>query len=215
MMTQLPSDSELEKLKQTNFDSIRSNLDYITAVLKRESGLKIIDYGCSWGYEVYRLNKAGHHAVGYELSVPRGAFGKSKLGVNIYADTEDLPGENDLVISSHVIEHLSRIQDFISLSKKLLKEDGIFMAFCPNGSDVYKKREPHIWHINWGAVHPNSLTVEFAQYAFAENPYLILTADWNFDIKQVSDWDGKSQQTGSYQEGKELFIVARPNQKIK
>lgn len=211
MMTILPNDQEIEKLKRENFSNLRSTTEYINALFKNRSGLNIIDYGCSWGYDVFRFVQAGHHAVGYELSIPRANFGKSKLGVKIFSDINELPGNNDLIISSHVIEHLSSIQDFISLSKRLLNKDGLFIAFCPNGSEAYKKREPEIWHVSWGAVHPNSLTVEFAQYAFRNNPYLILTGDWVFDVKEIAEWDGQSQKTGDYREGKELLIISKPN----
>jgi SAM-dependent methyltransferase len=214
MMTQLPSDEEIEKLKLNNFSNLRSTKKYIDALFNNKDGLKIIDYGSSWGYDVFRYAMAGHQAVGYELSKPRANFGMAKLGVKIYSDLNLLPVENDLIISSHVIEHLSRIQDFISLSKKLLKKDGIFIAFCPNGNAEYKKREHAIWHVNWGAVHPNSLSTEFAQYAFRENPYLILTGDWAYDENELKAWDGKSQKTGSYKEGKELLIISKPNLKI-
>lgn len=214
MMTKLPSDAEIVKLKENNFSSLRSYQNYLDALFKEDSGIKVVDYGCSWGYNVYKLAKSGNQVVGFEISVPRAEFGKEKLGVAIYSDTEFLPVENDLVLSSHVIEHLDNINDFISVSCRLLKKDGIFMAFCPNGSDPYKKREPDIWHVSWGAVHPNSLTVEFAQYAFRNNPYLILTGDWIFDADKLAEWDGLSQITSPYQEGKELLIISKPNIKI-
>ena len=214
MMTKLHSDIELETLKKNNFSTLRSYDKYIKALFKVNNNLKIIDYGCSWGYNVYQLINSGYDAVGYELSIPRAKFGKAKLSVPIIYNPDQLPENNDLILSSHTIEHLNNINDFISLCKKHLKLDGIFIAFCPNGSEAYAKREPSIYHINWGAVHPNYLSVEFAQYVFKDNPYLILTGDWEFDPNQLSKWDGLSQVTNSYQEGKELLIISKPNIKI-
>ena len=209
MMTKLPSDEEIQTLKQENFPSLRSYDNYIEAIIDRKA--KIVDYGCSWGYNVFKLQRSGYDAVGYEISRPRAAFGKKKLGIYIYSDTDELPFENDLVLSSHVIEHLSDIDEFIQLSKKLLHQEGFFMTFCPNGSTPYKDREPAIWHINWGNLHPNYLTVEFAQFVFKDNPYLILTGDWEFDATQISNWDGVSQITSDYHAGKELLIISKPN----
>ena len=85
------------------------------------------------------------------------------------------------------------------------------MAFCPNGSVEYRKREPGIFHVNWGFLHPNYLDIEFAVKTFAKNPYLILTGDWNYDVSMLSSWDGKSQVVGDVHDGKELLIIAKPN----
>lgn len=214
MMTKLLTDDEIKRNKENNFSSLRSYDNYINAIFKKKGGVKIIDYGCSWGYNVYKLIKSGFLCVGYELSVPRAEFGKLKLEIPIHSDIKQLPTENDLFLSSHVIEHLSDIDEFISLSKKYLKNDGVFMAFCPNGSLPYRNREPYIWHVNWGFLHPNYLSIAFAKYAFRENPYLIITGDWSFNADQLSNWDGLSQVVGSYQEGKELLIISKPNIKI-
>lgn len=214
IMTKLLTDAEIKKHKADNFSSLRSYDGYINALFKTKGDIKIIDYGCSWGYNVYKLNKSGYNAAGYELSVPRAEFGALKLEIPIHADIKTLPVETDIFFSSHVIEHLNNINELISLSKKHLTKDGVFMAFCPNGSSAYRNREPYIWHVNWGFVHPNHLSVEFAQFAFRENPFLILTGDWSFDVDQISNWDGLSQVTGPYLEGKELLIIAKPNKKI-
>ena len=74
MMTTLPSDKELEILKQTNFEKLR---DYYPIVSNFTSALKnkIVDYGCSWGYNLYKLNKQGLESQGYELSEPRARYG--------------------------------------------------------------------------------------------------------------------------------------------
>jgi 2-polyprenyl-3-methyl-5-hydroxy-6-metoxy-1,4-benzoquinol methylase len=210
LMTTLPSDDEIVKLKEENFPALRSYATYIDALVKKDK-VQIIDYGCSWGYNVYKLIHAGYKTFGYELSIPRAQFGAAKLDVPIFYDIAELPLDNDVILSSHVIEHLGNISSFIDLSKKLLKEDGIFMAFCPNGDQAYANRDRAVWHINWGNVHPNYLTVAFAQYVFKKNPYLILTGDWEFNAAEIKNWDGLSQVTGTLLAGKELLIIAKPN----
>ncbi len=88
------------------------------------------------------------------------------------------------------------------------------MAFCPNGNIEYRKREPHIWHGSWGDIHINLLDRDFASFAFKDHPYLILSDDWAFQMNQLSGWDQKSQVLGNKHDGKELLIIAKPNQKI-
>jgi hypothetical protein len=55
------------------------------------------------------------------------------------------------------------------------------------------------------------LTVKFASFVFNNNPFLILTGDWDFALDEINKWDGKSQIIGSRQDGKELMIIAKPN----
>jgi 2-polyprenyl-3-methyl-5-hydroxy-6-metoxy-1,4-benzoquinol methylase len=208
-MTNLPDDAEIAVMKKNNFSHLVDFNKYISAL--QQKPVSIIDYGCSWGYNVYKLNKDGYQTVGFELSVPRAKFGIEKLDVSIFSEPDKLPGNNDLFFSSHVIEHLGNIDEFVNLSRKLLKPDGIFMSFCPNGDLSYKKRDPANWPACWGSVHPNALDVEFAQYVFRNNPYLILTGDWKFNPADIAKWDGRSQVVGSGNDGSELLIVAKPN----
>jgi 2-polyprenyl-3-methyl-5-hydroxy-6-metoxy-1,4-benzoquinol methylase len=210
LMTALPSDDEIVNLKKKNFPSLRSYDAYINATIKKDRAA-VIDYGCSWGYNVYKLIQSGYKAAGYELSIPRAKFGIAKLAVPIFYDDTQLPVDNDIILSSHVIEHVSSIAAFVDLSKRLLKKEGIFMSFCPNGDLAYAGRERSVWHVNWGNVHPNYLTIAFAQYVFKNNPYLILTGDWEFNISEIRNWDGISQVTGTLRDGKELLIIAKPN----
>ena len=216
MMTKLPTDIELVHLKKEVFSSIRSYDKYIDALFKKtpKNTVKILDYGCSWGYNIYKLINSGYDVIGYELSMPRAKFGEEKLGVKIIHKEVQLPSKFNVLFSSHVIEHLSDINKFILLSKKLLDNDGVFIAFCPNGSESYSKREPKTYHVNWGAVHPNYLSTEFSQFAFKDNPYLILTGDWDFDTQEIADWDGLSQTVGLKKDGKELLIISKPNIKL-
>ena len=213
MMTRLPADNELEELKKTNFPSLRDYSPFIKA-LSGDRNAKVVDYGCSWGYSVFQLLNAGFDAMGFELSVPRAKFGSRKLEVEIVTDENDIRNNNDFIVNSHVIEHLLDIKKFKKLCQSKLNEDGIFMAFCPNGSKEYQMREPEIFHITWGFLHPNYLDVDFASHLFADNPYLILTGDWEFDFAKLEGWDGISQVIDEKRDGKELLIIAKPNKKF-
>jgi len=214
MMTDLPSDSEIKVLKENNFEKLRSYDAYLDA-LSDSSPLKILDYGTSWGYNVFKLRNSNYDAIGFELSKPRAKFGEEKLGVTIISDIKEVPADRDVILSSHVIEHLIDLPEFFDFSKAHLKEDGIFMAFCPNGNNEYRNREFEIWHGSWGDIHVNLLDAEFAQQAFKNNPYLILSGDWSFNVEEIKKWDGKSQVVGDKKDGKELLIISKPNITIK
>ena len=208
-ITELPSDEELQHLMKANFPNKRNPAPFISAISKSKSA-RVLDFGCSWGYSVYQLKNAGYDAEGFEISKIRAEFGK-KLNVNIHHSEQTVCDGFDIVLSNHAIEHVPVISDFIKFSSSKLKPEGIFMAFCPNGSDEYRNREPDIFHVNWGFLHPNYLNIDFATTSFCQNPFLILTGDWEYDLKDLSSWDGKSQIIGNKRDGKELLIISKPN----
>tara|TARA_Y100000991_G_scaffold215709_1_gene207688 strand:+ start:9502 stop:10386 length:885 start_codon:yes stop_codon:yes gene_type:complete len=213
LMTDLPSEKDLELLKKSNFKSYRPFKKYISSVFG-DKKIKILDYGCSWGYNVYKLANLGYHIKGLELSVPRAKFGEKKLGIKIFNNWDSIEENHDLIISDHVIEHLIDISTTIKKVKQSLNKDGIFMSFCPNGNNEYRKREPKVWHGSWGDIHVNSIDYKFAKHVFNENPFLILSGDWIFNFNEIKDWDGVSQKVGIKKDGKELLIISKPNIKI-
>ena len=207
--TKLPSKKELRELMDTNFPIQRDYSDYCLALCKNVNS-RIIDYGCSWGYTVFQLKKTGFDVQGFEISKFRAQFA-NKLGVVVQSEISNLRVDNDLIFSSHVMEHLADIKRYIELSGSFLKEEGIFMAFCPNGSNEYQQRDPLVYKGSWGDIHVNAIDIEFAMYAFQKNPYIILTGDWKFDLQLLSEWNGQSQVVGEQKDGKELLIISKPN----
>lgn len=212
-ITDLPSESELQSLMQRNFWGKRDHSRFIYALL-RTYDARVMDFGCSWGYSIFQLKTAGYDAEGFEISRQRAEFGK-KIGVNITHDATRIRQGNDLIMSSHAIEHVPVISEFVLTAAKALTKDGIFMAFCPNGSPEYRTREPDVFHVNWGFLHPNYLDVNFGCHLFRENPYMIVTGDWDYDLNELSKWDGQSQYVGERRNGKELLLIAKPNINIK
>ena len=217
-MSDLPSEYILSKLIENNFPEHRSFKKYFNALIVKinnKENIKVFEFGASWGYNIFKFVKEGYDAAGYELSVPRSNFGKDNLKINLTNNKSDIRSNNDIFFSSHVIEHLADIKELTDLAKLKLSTEGFFVAFCPNGAKEYKLREPDIYKLTWGLVHPNLLDYEFSANLFQDSPYLILTDDWDFDEKLIYEWDGLSQKIGLRKDGKELLIIARPNLKIK
>lgn len=211
MMTDMPDEATLATLIANNFSDLRDFAPLIRAAMPNKEHIKMVDYGCSWGYNVFKLRNAGIDALGYELSRPRAAYGRKNLKLEI-ADVETaITAGNDVIFSSHVIEHLPHIDAFIDLCKNRLMPDGVFMAFCPNGSKEYRDRNAYTFRVTWGSLHPNYLDIEFAQHLFRNHPYLILTSDWPYNLAEIKNWDGHSQVVSKERGGYELLIISKPN----
>jgi hypothetical protein len=178
--TGLPDPDSLDKMKSEGFRAEDKNADrYLELFAKLFPGknnLRIIDYGSSWGYTSYQFKKAGHQVQGFEISLPRASFGIKNLEVDICSDEKLLRNENHIFFSSHVIEHHPDIASMVKLGKSLLVDGGYFIAFCPNGSQAFRQRNPEVFHRFWGKVHPNFLNAEFYKHIFEDQPYYIASS---------------------------------------
>lgn len=214
--TTLPKYDDLQSFKLNNFKNTEKNVDIFLEIFKALFpegiiGKSLIDYGCSWGYMSYQFLKAGLSVQSYEISKYRAEYGYKMLGIVIFTKEEKLLAGNDIFFSAHVIEHLTDIKTFFTTSKNLLKNDGFFIAECPNGSDEFRIRKPKSFHKNWGLVHPNYLNSKFYKTVFDKNPYLIISSP--YDIHLIKDWDQKSQLSGNLS-GDNLLVISKINYEI-
>ena len=212
LTTDLPSRQELDALLRTNFVGSNKNvkrvIDLFKALVRNLEGLRIIDYGCSWGYMTYQFANEGLSVQGFEVSRPRASFGNTNLRLSIKTDTRDLLPGNDILFSSHVIEHVPSIPEMIGEAKRLLNPEGLFIAESPNGSNGFRQRNFSAFHQAWGLVHPNCLSDRFYQTLFKYNPYFITSSP--YDLEVIKKWDGKSQIIHRT-DGPQLLVVSKPN----
>lgn len=211
--TDLPSEEQLKIWLQDNFKTSQKDFSKTIDVIKsltQNKKIRVLDFGANWGYTSYQFRQAGFDVVSYEISESRAKFGKN-LGVDILTDMNQIEGKFDVVFSSHVIEHLPDINNFVENSKKWLTQDGIFACYSPNGSNDFKIIKPAEHHKSWGEVHPNLLSDTFYKTIFKDMPYVIGSS--TSDLQQVKNWNGKVQTVLDLSGG-ELFIHAKLNQKL-
>jgi hypothetical protein len=212
LTTDLPSAEELESLKANNFKGKTAAL-YTKIFLElfkdvEPQKIKLVDYGCSWGYQSYQFLKSGFDCNSFEISRPRAEFGNTHLGLAIKTEESELPSANDIFFSCHVIEHVPSPGKMIEFGLDHLQRGGYFVAECPNGSDVFRKNKPDLFHVLWGMVHPNMLTAEYYSKVFEKLPHFITTSPFDNIIDELRGWDGKSGQILDLT-GSELLVVAK------
>jgi hypothetical protein len=213
LVTTLPNEEELKKMVENNFVNTDRNADRVINTLKllypekEFRFLKMIDYGSSWGYISYQLIQKGIEVESFEISEPRAMFGNSRLQLNIKISENELTPGKDIFFSSHVIEHLPNPRLMIAKARELLKEDGFFLCFCPNGSEEYFKNNMKAFHSSWGLVHPFFLNKNFFLKQYSKNPYYIGSKINPDGIKKMLN----NEQYVDNISGEELLIISRPN----
>lgn len=205
--TDLPAPEELEVMIREKFCSFNnsywSKIDLVEKI-GIERGVRVLDYGASWGYGTYQWCERGYEAEGFEIGYSRAVFGRENLGMKISSSTDELKGSFDIFFSCHVIEHIPKISDVFSLAEKLLKPGGLFIAFTPNGSAERRKISPSTWAKSWGLVHPLFLDKEYYLHEFCRKPLMMSSSPYT----DINLW-GREQCKILGLTGDELLVVVR------
>jgi 2-polyprenyl-3-methyl-5-hydroxy-6-metoxy-1,4-benzoquinol methylase len=152
-------------------------------------GARLPDFGCSWGYGSWQLQRAGFRVTSFEISRPRCRYAREELHLDARDDLAEVAGPFDVFFSAHVLEHVPVVSEVIAMARRLLRPGGIFVAFTPNGSDGHRRRKPEAWMKIWGLVHPNLPDVVFYRKAFAKEQLLLASSP--YDTAEISaQWEG-------------------------
>jgi 2-polyprenyl-3-methyl-5-hydroxy-6-metoxy-1,4-benzoquinol methylase len=164
----LPDRADLDSLVNKNFSGSPLDINSKARVLHAlRPGGRVLDFGSSWGYGTYQLQRQGFEAVGFEISKPRAGYGREKMGLNVIDTIEDLEavpaGSFDIVFSNHVVEHLPNIASIFPVLTRVLKKDGFVFHVLPNFMGA--KARAGYW-VKWiGEDHPIAPAMPFFEFA--------------------------------------------------
>lgn len=209
--TDIPSDAKLNEMKRCNFAGTEKSYSYYISVLTElglKPGDKIFDYGCSWGYGSYQFAQAGFDVMSFEVAGGRRRFARDRLDVvtvdNMERAVTDVALAFDCFFSAHVIEHVPSPAQAFDYAWQLLKQDGLFVSFTPNGSSAHRIASPS-WSKLWGEVHPNFIDEIFLDRAFRLSPRVIGSSP----VISASIPDGVAMKRLDCLDRDELFFAAR------
>ena len=165
LMADLPFD--WKRLIQLQVDMVKSNY---------ESEIQILEIGCGEGILLEELRKVGFKNVeGFEPSTTATARArKRKLAItNEYFSNSIAKIKYDLIIMSHVFEHIEKLDYFLIDLSKALNKNGSIMFTQTNYKGiiplVQKKNwyawvpEQHFWHFT-----PAGLRKIFQKFSFRQ-----------------------------------------------
>jgi len=129
-------DNWVEKHSTNRDVSIKA--DYIAKLVKQllPAG-KVLDVGCASGVLVNKLSIEGYDAEGIDWAESAISFATGNMKGNFRigdADLEAIEGTElyDIIIASHILEHLENPQRLLSGVRRLLKPDSCFCIAVPN-----------------------------------------------------------------------------------
>lgn len=210
--TDCPTDKILSKYVANGFlDSGKDYSAYIEIVRAAggETGHRLFDFGCSWGYGSWQFAHAGFEVEAFEISVPRARFAREKLGVMVHSALSEVLGDFDVFFSSHVLEHVPSVEEAINFGWGILRPGGLFVAFTPNGSLDFRQKAGDEWNKLWGLVHPNFLDETYYEKRFLGKDFLVLSAPYS--IQKVKAWKNSPHASASLHplDGNELLVLVK------
>lgn len=171
------SDSEIERYyaymsnyeysaNQYDFLDIDKNkaerqFQYIDQYAKENSLKSVFDIGASVGFTLNLFKKNGYEVSGLEPSskcreVAKSNFEIDLIGGFIHKEFE-LDQKFDVIILSHVIEHLLHPREVVSVIRNLMSDDGILFVEQPDidlfdERDLYQFSFEHVNYFNIGSL---------------------------------------------------------------
>lgn len=144
----------------------RKMANYIAKHLGVLAGKNVLEVGCMYGYLLEALGNKNIHAEGIELdrtAVEHGLKNGLKVTQTSVEDFVKAGSKTyDLVVLSHVLEHLREPEIILQKLKPLLAKNGLLVIAVPNSSSIHRKLFGRFWgwwqvpiHVNH--FNPNSL----------------------------------------------------------
>ncbi|MDX2226058.1 MAG: class I SAM-dependent methyltransferase [Verrucomicrobiae bacterium] len=100
------------------------------------AAVSVLEIGCSTGYILSALKARGYRVTGTDLSATAVQFARETYGVTEMFCAEFPPDEKqgafDVLILSHVIEHVLHPAEFLVQSLRFLRPGGIALILTPN-----------------------------------------------------------------------------------
>jgi 2-polyprenyl-3-methyl-5-hydroxy-6-metoxy-1,4-benzoquinol methylase len=140
---------------EEDINKSKRQFKYIKSKLNNHKSL--LDIGCAIGYTLSLFKNDGFSTLGLEPSAKNKKIAKDRYDVDVetrFLDKDGLDGKVfDVVILSHVAEHLKHPMDIFKNIRTILSEDGLIFIETPdidyfNEQDLYQFSFEHINYFN-------------------------------------------------------------------
>lgn len=140
---------------------VEDKISFIARYLGDRRQARVIDVGCGAGGYLLAARELGFDAVGVEPSVAHSTVARA-LGLDVRTGYFDVrafaPRSFDLVLTSHVVEHIFNPRDFMSDLATLVRPGGWLVAVTPNADYLAARWSGRFWVMLKPVDHVSLLT---------------------------------------------------------
>ncbi|MDD4216137.1 MAG: class I SAM-dependent methyltransferase [Bacteroidales bacterium] len=162
-----------------------------------EKKLKVVEIGCGAGGILEVFRSKGHEVLGFDLGDEYLNYGKDKYNLNLKkGEITNLEADfkPDLIIYSHVFEHMLDINNEISLIKDKLVEKGLVYIEVPGLNYIHSTYDMNFLKFLQNA-HTYHFTKKSLTTIFENNGFVKVSADDQIrSLFAVSDKDISQQE---------------------
>jgi len=175
---------QLQKLalKDVGFDKIEQEL------LGTHTHPRVLDVGCATGAMLEMLKNRGWQTAGVEIS-PSADYAKEKRGLEVYkSNLEDCgfaSGSFDVILASHLLEHLNNPEIFLRESFRLLRTGGYLILTTPNIAGF----QARLFKSRWRSAIFDHL------YLFSKKTLKAMLGSIGFSVEKAATWGGLAAGT--------------------
>jgi SAM-dependent methyltransferase len=169
-----------------------ADMDALEQELKRSKPgpLRALDIGCATGALLAEFRNRGWRTCGVEIGVPQAEYARRIRGLDIRnrpLEENHFPaGEFDLVLASHLIEHLNDPASFVKEVFRILAPAGRFMVTTPNIAGLQARLLKGRWR---SAIFDHL-------YLFSVKTLSALLEKTGFRIEKTVTWGGLAAGLG-------------------
>jgi 2-polyprenyl-3-methyl-5-hydroxy-6-metoxy-1,4-benzoquinol methylase len=154
-----------------------------TLMLRKTQAPTVLDIGCATGTLLAFLRDRGWDVKGVEIS-PAAEYARNARQL----DVQNIPleeiafssGSFDIVLASHLIEHLNDPFSFLKEAHRILKDDGKIFITTPNINGL----QAYIYGSGWRSAIFDHL------YLFSAHTLKITLKRAGFKVEKLSTWGG-------------------------
>jgi SAM-dependent methyltransferase len=178
---------QLLALEDAGFRNLEEELKNRRA---REGGKpRVLDIGCAAGTLLGELQNRGWDCTGVEICRPEAEYARRERGLDVRSlalEENRFPGASfDLVLASHLIEHLNSPAAFVSEVCRILAPGGFFIVTTPNIDGFQAK----LFGGRWRSAIFDHL------YLFSVKTLSGLLGQKGFVIEKIATWGGLAAGT--------------------
>jgi len=180
-------DAGFEKIEKAAFlrakGEVRTDTGSAKDAGRAASAPSVLDVGCATGALIAYLRDRGWRVAGVEIS-PGADYAQKERGLdvrNIPLEEIKFPDESfDVILASHLVEHLNDPRSFFTELRRILKKDGHIFITTPNINGFQAK----LFGGRWRSAIFDHL------YLFSKQTLLKMMKNCGFKAQGVYTWGG-------------------------
>jgi 2-polyprenyl-3-methyl-5-hydroxy-6-metoxy-1,4-benzoquinol methylase len=187
-------------LKDTKFHALEKTLFARDGAARPPA---VLDVGCATGSLLEYLAGRGWHVTGVEIS-PAAGYAREKRKLDVRSvpleECKFEAGSFDIVLASHLIEHLNDPRSFLTETRRILKENGRVFITTPNISGF----QARLYKGRWRSAIFDHL------YLFSIRTLSKMLKSTGFKTERVRTWGGLASGLSPKCLKKPLDFLAKP-----